>query len=87
MTDGIISFTVRGLKARVLKLIVGTPFLLVGVVLVGAGLTASDIARVVLLAIGSVLGFVGCAAYYGAVRSDEFTVTLGDGSGQQDGGA
>lgn len=87
MTGGVLSFTIRGTKARVLKLIVGTPFLLVGVALVGAALTASGIDRFVLLGIGSILGFVGCASYYGAIRSDEVTVTLGDGSGRQDGGA
>ena len=39
-----------------------------------------------LLGIGSVLGLVGCAACYGAIANDEFTVTLGGGSGHQDGG-
>lgn len=87
MSGGIISFTIRGMKARVLKLLIGTPFLLVGVVLVVTGLSASGISQLVLLAVGSILGFVGCASYYGAIRSDKFTVTIGDGTGHQDGGA
>ncbi|WP_135820397.1 hypothetical protein [Halostella litorea] len=85
MTGDGISFTLRGTKARVLKLVVGTPFLLVGAALVAAGLTAAGVGRVVLLAVGGILGFVGCASCYGAVRSDELTVTLGGGSGHQDG--
>jgi hypothetical protein len=85
MTDSIVSFTVRGMKARVLKLLVGTPFLLVGVVLVGFALPASGIERIVPLVVGSILGFVGCVSYYGALRSDEFTVALGDAPGHQGG--
>ena len=77
-------FTVRGLAARALKLAIGGPLVLVGVVLVVIGAGVSGLlAAAVPVGIGGLLGFVGLYFCYGAVRSDEFSVTYGSGSGRQ----
>lgn len=86
MSDGITLFTVRGLPARLLKLLVGTPLVLVGAALVAVGLgSAVTVEGVVPLLIGGVIGCIGLYYYFSAIRSDEFAVRFSSGSGRQDG--
>lgn len=85
LRDGFTLFTIRGLKARVLKLILGTPLLLIGVGLVSLGLDGSGIESLVPILIGAIFGLAGARYCLGAVRSDEFEFTISSGSGGQDG--
>jgi len=85
MSDGFTLFTIQGLPARLLKLLIGTPLVLAGAGFVAVGLGAAEtVDGVVPMLLGSILGFAGLYYYYGAVRSDEFTVTFNEGSGSQD---
>ena len=86
MGDGFTLFTIRGRKARALKVIIGTPLSLVGAGMVLVGLDSSGSGAFVPILIGAVFGLVGARYFYGAVRSDEFAVSLGSGSGRQDAG-
>ena len=85
MSDGFTLFTIQGLPARLLKLGIGTPLVLVGAGFVAVGLGAGEtVETLVPMLLGSILGFAGLYYCYGAIRSDEFAVTVSESSGNQD---
>lgn len=85
MTDEITLFRITGLKARVLRTLVGIPLVLIGGVLVFAGLgNPTDLVNVVSMGVGAVLGFVGGYNFLGAIRDDDIAVKLGSGKWSQE---
>lgn len=68
-------YTITGLKARILKLLLGTPFLVVGGLMVDAGLEGSF----AILFIGALVAVVGAGAYLSAILNDEVSITMGGG--------
>lgn len=75
-------YTIRGLKARLLKLLVGTPILLVGALIVGVGL--EDPAEgFVIMFIGGLFALGGALALLSAITNDEVAITMGGGSSRE----
>lgn len=73
--------TITGLEARILKLLVGTPFLLVGAVAILVGLGESGTTKFAALGIGAVVGLVGVLAFVSAATNDEVTIGTGGDAG------
>lgn len=81
MADKITLFTITGLKSRVIRVMLGTPFCLVGGlgVLFGiANLPASSGA--VAVVIGGIFALIGVYSYYKAMVSDTLKVKFGGSS-------
>lgn len=85
MVDESTLLRITGLKARVLRTLVGIPLLLLGGVMVSAGLgNPTGLVNVVLMGVGAVLGFVGGYTFLGAIRDDDVAVGLGSGKWSQE---
>lgn len=75
VTDDRTLFTITGLPARLLKLLLGTPFLLGGGLGVSVGLARLPSATgVAALVFGGVVGLVGVLVTLSAVTNDEVAV-------------
>lgn len=72
-------YTITGLKARILKLIVGTPILVAGALMLDAGLE-NPTEPYVLPFIGGIVALGGVVACLSAFTNDELAITLGGGS-------
>lgn len=71
-------FTITGLKARVLRIVVGIPLLIIGSVMVIAGLrTPLDLVTVLLLVFGAALVLTGGYNCLGAIRGKDIPIKYG----------
>jgi uncharacterized membrane protein len=84
MSDTITLVTLTGLPSRIVRVVLGTPFLIVGGLLLVFGMGAlPEVTGLLASGIGGIFAFVGAYSCYRAVRSDELRVTLGESSGTQ----
>lgn len=72
-------YTIRGMAARLLKLILGIPLLYVGWLGISAGLGNPVIMeRILFLSIGGLLGAGGIGAFVSAIMNEELVIGAED---------
>lgn len=85
MVNSFTLFTISGLKARILRVLLATPFLLVGLGMIAIGIEELPAeAGLILLGIGGILGFIGGYQYLKAVRKDTLSLTISESKGRMD---